>query len=283
MAGTILMEHITHSFQHKEVLSDVTLAIEEGEVFGLLGPSGAGKTTMINILTGQLKQTAGIARLGEKDTRLMFGDYYKKIGLMCDNMGLYERLTCYDNLLLIAKLYDIERRKVMETLDQVGLKKDAKKPVNRLSKGMRQRLLFARAIINAPSFLFLDEPTSGLDPANADILHTIIRCQQEKGTTVFMTTHNMEEASKVCNRIGLLHEGRIVEYGFPTDICNRYNHLNQFKLLLKDGRKVMVANTTAGADVICGYMKDELITSIHSTEPNLESVFFQLTGKGLDR
>ena len=222
----VTLKNIRQSFGVKEVLKGIDLKVYSGEIFGLLGPSGAGKTTLIKIVTGQLKPTDGEAEfLGKNTTKLSSADY-KRMGMMLDNLGLYERLSCYDNMKLFAEICGVSRKRIEEVLHGVGLWESRKLAVSGLSKGMRGRLAFARAILSEPQMLFLDEPTSGLDPATAEGIHQLILEEKEKGTTIFLTTHNMFEAQKLCDHVALLHEGSIVEYGEPGEICRRYNHEN---------------------------------------------------------
>lgn len=210
----ISMTNIVKRFGSQTVLHDVSFNVERQEVFGLLGPSGAGKTTIINILAKQLNADGGEARI---DASSM------EVGLMLEEDGLYGRLSSADNLKLFARIYGVGLSKVNEALANVGLDGAAGKPVSKLSKGMRQRLALARAILHSPKVLFLDEPTANLDPATARGIHQLIFNLRDAGTTVFLTTHNMEEAVNLCNHVALLHKGRIVEYGAPTEICERHN------------------------------------------------------------
>ena len=209
----INMTGIVKSFGTQKVLSDVTFTVKEREIFGLLGPSGAGKTTIINILTHQLDADGGSYETGVPPL---------ETGLMLDADGLFTRLNCVENLNTFADIYGIPRRRSLETLVSVGLEDAAKRPVNKLSKGMRQRLALARAILHKPKVLFLDEPTSGLDPATARGIHKLIQGLCDNGATVFLTTHNMDEAIKLCNHVALLHKGIIVEQGVPAEICQRH-------------------------------------------------------------
>ena len=278
----IELTDIVQRFGDKEVLKNVTLRVKSGEIFGLLGPSGAGKTTMIKIVTGQLRPTKGGALTNGTQAAEMTGAMYRRIGMMMDRPGLYGRLSCYDNLKLFARLYEIPEKRIHEVLEKVGLTEAAKRPVEKLSKGMKGRLALARAVMNEPTLLFLDEPTSGLDPVTTRRIHELILEEQEKGTTIFLTTHNMAEAEKLCRHIGLLHEGNIIEYGEPKEICRKYDHMKKLKIRLYDGRCLELGNDRAAAEVVSEYLKQELVETIHSTEPDLETVFMELTGKGLD-
>ena len=210
----IQMNNIVKRFGDNTVLSDVTLEVREHEIFGLLGPSGAGKTTIINILTNKLDADGGSYQIGATPF---------ETGLMIDEDGLFVRLSCLENLNVFADIYGISHDKSMEALKSVGLEESAKKAVNNLSKGMRQRLALARAILHKPKLLFLDEPTSGLDPLTARGINKLIMNLRENGATIFLTTHNMEEAVKLCDNVALLNKGRIVEKGVPLELCERHN------------------------------------------------------------
>ena len=206
---------------------------------------------------------------------------YGKIGMVLDNTGLYERLSCYDNLALFAEIYGISKKGIEESLEKVGLKEAIKRPVGKLSKGMRQRLVLARALMHNPQILFLDEPTSGLDPATAREIHELMLEQQKRGTTIFLTTHNMEEAAKLCDPVALLNEGKIVEYGEPGEVCRKYNHQNRIRILLKEGEQLELPNNQEAAERIHSLFQNNAVESIHSTEPTLETVFMELTGRKL--
>lgn len=276
---SIKIKNISQKFGNKTVLKDINLTLRKGEILGLLGPSGAGKTTLIKILTGQLVQTGGSAEVLGTDTRRLTSDIYTKMGMVLDNTGLYERLSCRDNLAVFAEIYRLPKEKIREILKDVGLLEAEKRPVNKLSKGMKQRLVMARALMHDPEILFLDEPGSALDPATVEEIHSLIRREQAKGATIFLTTHNMEEAAKLCNHVALLHEGEIVEYGNPEEICRKYNHQNRIKILLKNGDEVFFQNESKAAGKIQELFASEQVESIHSTEPDLETVFLELTGR----
>ena len=147
---------------------------------------------------------------------------------------------------------------------------------------MKNRLSLARALMNHAEILFLDEPTSGLDPVTTKEIHAVLSEQRERGTTIFLTTHNMFEAESLCDHVALLNEGQIIEYGEPMDICRKYNYLNKLRVTLKDGKTVLLENGSASALQMKEYLENGVIEAIHSTEPTLESVFTRLTGKELD-
>lgn len=277
----IKLEHINKKFGEKEALKDVTFNVKRGEILGFLGPSGAGKTTLIKILTGQITSDLGIAEVFGKECIKLQNDDYEKIGMVLDDSGVYERLTCFDNVLLFANIHGISRQEVHDVFDKVDLADDKWEKAGNLSKGMRQRLVIARAILNKPELLFLDEPTSGLDPLTSQKIHNLLFELRENGTTIFLTTHNMEEATKLCDHVALLNEGVIVEYGVPEDLCRKYNDRNEVKILLKSGKEVSYPNNSESADKIAQHFKNNEVASIHSSEPNLETVFISLTGRKL--
>ncbi|WP_394922563.1 ABC transporter ATP-binding protein [uncultured Robinsoniella sp.] len=279
--GEIVIHNISKSFNEKCVLEEVNLKIEEGEIFGLLGPSGAGKTTLIKILTGQLKPDRGEGTIFGKSCSRLDREDYKMIGMVLDNSGLYDRLSCYDNMLLMARIYGVDKNRIGELLKRVGLEDAAKKAVDKLSKGMRQRLVLARAMLHRPKLLFLDEPTSGLDPAVTQTIHRLLQELKQEGTTIFLTTHNMDEAYRLCDHAALLNDGRIVEYGVPEELCRKYNTQNIITILCKDKSMVELKNTKDNAGRIMEYFQEECVESIHSSEPNLETVFMELTGRRL--
>ena len=212
----IKVQNLKKCFGEQSVLSDVTFEVASKEIFALLGPSGAGKTTIINILTKQIEQDEGDAFVEAEPNQ---------IGLMLDLGGLYPHLNCLDNLNLYARIYGLPKEKAMETLKTVGLEESAKKTVSALSRGMTQRLALARAILYSPKLLILDEPTSALDPGTSRGICELLQKLREDGATIFLTTHNMDEALKLCDRVALLHKGEIVVQGSPVDLCEDHDAL----------------------------------------------------------
>lgn len=276
MTSMVVARNIVKTFGSKTALNSINFEIREGEIFGFLGPSGSGKTTMINILTGQLLPDSGNTQLLGKDSQDLHPTDLEKIGIVSDQSGFYEKLSLEKNLLLYAKLYGINLNRVDELLDKVGLLASKKILAEQLSTGMKQRMLLARALINQPKILFLDEPTSGLDPTTSKSIHELLVHLKESGTTIFLTTHDMNEATLLCDHLALLNKGKLIEQGSPADIIQKYNTNKRIKVIYKNHQERIFdfseLSTLATNDLI----------SIHSCEPTLEEIFIRLTGEKLN-
>ena len=277
----IKCKNVAKSFDDKAVLKGISFDITEGQIFGLLGPSGAGKTTLIKILTGQLSFDGGEVITLDKEIEKLTGEDKRKIGIMMDQFGVYERLSCSDNLKIYADIYGIQYSKIKEILQYVGLGGAEKRSASKLSKGMEARLRLARVFMHSPKLIFLDEPTSGLDPKSMQAIHKLILDKKKDGCTIFLTTHNMEEAAKLCDKVALLNEGEIVEIGKPSDVCLKYNHKKKIILRLTSGEEMELSHDATSAKKIYELMQENTIEAIHSSEPNLETVFLEITGRKL--
>lgn len=277
----IKCKNVAKSFDDKAVLKGISFDITEGQIFGLLGPSGAGKTTLIKILTGQLSFDGGEVITLDKEIEKLTGEDKRKIGIMMDQFGVYERLSCSDNLKIYADIYGIQYSKIKEILQYVGLGGAEKRSASQLSKGMEARLRLARVFMHSPKLIFLDEPTSGLDPKSMQAIHKLILDKKKDGCTIFLTTHNMEEAAKLCDKVALLNEGEIVEIGKPSDVCLKYNHKKKIILRLTSGEEMELSHDATSAKKIYELMQENTIEAIHSSEPNLETVFLEITGRKL--
>ena len=273
----IKADNLGKSFGSFKAISSLTFEVNKGEILGFLGPSGSGKTTTINILTGQLTPDQGQSSiLGKSSTNLNEEDL-TNIGLITENSGYYEKLSLYDNLLFFAKLYDVPQGDLDDLMNRVGLYDRRKTLAEKLSTGMKQRMLLVRAIINKPQVLFLDEPTSGLDPSTSQSIHELIKELQAEGTTIFLTTHDMHEATILCDKIVLLNKGQIVEAGTPSDLIQKYNTDKRVKITYRSGKENYLSFSELGQIS----QTDDILT-IHSCEPTLEDVFIQLTGGKLN-
>ncbi|AUN02264.1 ABC transporter ATP-binding protein [Clostridium botulinum] len=281
MENIISMKNVTKYFKENRALKNLTFSIEEGEIFGFLGPSGAGKTTTIKLLTSQLIPTSGEIKIFGKNVYSNKREIVKNIGILSDTSGMYERLSVLDNLMLFANINDVRKENILEILDRIGMKETAKKEVKKLSKGMKQRLMIARAVLHKPKLVFLDEPTSSLDPGTTLEIHKLLRKLNDEGTTIFLTTHNMFEADKLCDRVAFLNDGEIVDIGDPQALKLKYTN-DDIKIILKDGSKeIMVKNNPEGALKIKGWIEKGQLIAIHSMEPSLEKIFLDLTGREL--
>ena len=272
----IRVENVSKSFGSKKALHQISFEIKEGEIFGFLGPSGSGKTTMINVLTGQLAADQGKTVLLGKNSQDLTSNDLEQIGIVSDGSGFYEKMSLYKNLLIYAKLYGLKSDRVVQVLQQVGLA-DAKDIIaEKLSKGMKQRMFLARALLNAPKILFLDEPTSGLDPTTSKMIHTLLQELKQAGITIFLTTHDMHEATLLCDRLSLLNKGNLIEYGSPQDIIQKYHVDKKVRVVYNDGREQIVPFEELP------HLDTTDLMVVHSCEPTLEEIFIRLTGEKLD-
>ncbi|MFC3932693.1 ABC transporter ATP-binding protein [Streptococcus dentapri] len=275
----IVAQTIRKTFNKTVALDAISFSIEKGQIFGFLGPSGSGKTTTINILTGQLTADSGRSSILGQDSHELTNQELQKIGLVSDTSGFYEKISLYNNLLFYGKYYGIDRATIDNLLERVGLYDSRKTVAEKLSTGMKQRMLLARALINSPQVLFLDEPTSGLDPATSQAVHDLILELKESGTTIFLTTHDMNEATLLCDKLALLNNGRLVEQGSPKELIQKYNQDKRVKLSYQDGSERTLTFAELGQVMIDD---SEKIITVHSCEPTLEDIFIQLTGGKLN-
>lgn len=273
MTNILKAAQLTKTFGNVKALDHCDLEIRKGEIFGYLGPSGAGKTTTIKLLTGQLHSDSGQITVFGKDP--FSPDIKRQIGIMSDMSGLYEKMTVYENLDIFADIYGIKNKKntIRKTLQAVDLLGSAKKKVDKLSRGMKQRLVFARTIIHSPSLLFLDEPTANLDPTTADEIRELIKKLNRNGATIFLTTHNMEEADELCHRIALLNKGNIVENGSPEELKLKYA---EKKVVITAGNEKIEVPLEKHSIIKVLEQAEDLLM-IHSEEPSLRDVFLTLT------
>jgi ABC-2 type transport system ATP-binding protein len=227
MAESVIhAEGLSRTFAHVRALDDLDLDVPAGVVFGFLGPNGAGKTTAIRLFLGLLEPSAGSARVLGFDVRRDSHRIRERAGALLEHHGLYERLSAEDNLGFYARAWKLgagsRDARIRELLEPLGLWERRREPVGRWSRGMKQKLAVARALLHRPSLLFLDEPTAGLDPLAAaalrDDLGTLVI---REGVTVFLTTHNLAEAERLCARVAVIKRGRLLAVGHPDDLTAR--------------------------------------------------------------
>ena len=281
MENIISVKHLQKDFHSKRVIEDVSFDIKRGEIFGLLGPSGSGKTTIIKILTGELTKTSGeVEVLGLKPDQFKSSLFKSKIGVLSDNSTLYERLTILDNLKLFCKLYGAPLNRIDEVLQMVNLQEDRSKQVSKLSRGMKQRILLAKALMHKPALLFLDEPTSALDPGNTADIHRGLKRLNEQGTTIFLNTHDMEEASLLCDRVAFLNNGQLQEMDAPGTLRYKYSS-HAFHIETFSGETIILENVPENAAEISRLIAEQQVKEMHTDNPTLGDIFIKVTGKEL--
>lgn len=269
-------KNVTKSFSGRIAIDHISFAIPKGQIFDFLGPSGSGKTTTINILTGQLAQDSGEATILGKDTRELTADDLLNIGIMSDTIGVYERLSIYQNLLFFAKFHGISTDYLDHLLKALDLFDDKDKKALDLSTGMKQRLLLIQAVLHTPKLLFLDEPTSGMDPTLSQEVHRLLVSLKEKGVTIFLTTHDMQEATELCDEIALLYKGKIIEQGAPQDVIDKYSDKDKVVIRFQNGKSITVPK-----EETVNYLEQHIL-SIHTMEASLSSIFISLTGENFE-
>jgi ABC-2 type transport system ATP-binding protein len=258
----IEVNNITKTLQGREVLKGISFKVEKGDIFGFIGPNGAGKTTTIRILLGLYGADSGSASIMGHDVSK--DESRKRVGFVIDGDGLYDNMTAEANLGFYLNIYDkpVDRKQIEKVLDLVGLADRAQDKAGTFSKGMRQRLALARALVYDPEVLILDEPTSGIDPsAQLDIREVLLNIVQKQNKTVLLSSHNMDEVQKICNRIALLHKGEIKLYG----------HLEELRRQLGKNAIIVHANS-----LITNNMKQKIkgIKQFGLSEINENDLFF---------
>jgi ABC-2 type transport system ATP-binding protein len=222
--------NLTRNYNGLCAVDDISFEVEPGEIFGFLGPNGAGKTTTIKMLTGQLRPTSGSAQVMGCDVVEERQELKPQIGVVFEYQNLYERLSARDNLIFSARLYGVDRKRVGEVLAQVGLIGRERDKIKKYSNGMKQRLLIARALLHQPRVLFLDEPTRGLDPGVARDIRAIVAELADDGVTIFLTTHYMEEADRLSDRVAIIDQGRIVALDTPERLKDEHKEDQEITL-----------------------------------------------------
>lgn len=286
MDKAIQVEKLRRTFKGRAAVDGISFSVEQGEIFGFLGPNGAGKTTTIRVLTGQLLPSSGSARVAGYDCASQAQRLKPFIGVVGEQQNLYDHMSGRENLAFFARLFGMSSRRVDDVLAQVGLSNRAKESVKIYSNGMKQRLLIARALLNQPQVLFLDEPTRGLDPGAARDIRQAVAALAKDGTTVFLTTHYMEEADQLCSRVAFLNDGRIVALDTPQNLKIAHGR-RQVKVMLKGtgdaaGDTVILSlDSSDDTHRLSDIMRQGQVLTIHSEEASLEDIFIQLAGRGL--
>jgi len=267
-----------------KAVDGISFQIQPGEILGFLGPNGAGKTTTWKMLTGQMKPQGGSVEVLGLNIAKCTKDVQKHIGVCFEYTNLYEQMTARENLRLFARLFDIKNYDVDALLKRIGFEDKGDMRIEQYSKGMKQRIMVARSIINTPKILFLDEPTSGLDPVSSDSIRRIIREEQQRGATVFLTTHDMMEADKLCDRVAFINQGKITALDSPKNLKQTYGkRILRATVADNGGFKDMeiALDRPETPEMARKLLAENKIVTLHSAEATLEDIFISINGRGL--
>ncbi|HAW69920.1 MAG TPA: ABC transporter ATP-binding protein [Firmicutes bacterium] len=277
----IQVQDLTKTYNGKVLaVKGVSFEVAPGEIFGFLGPNGAGKTTTVRILSGLMDPTSGTATVAGAPIPGDRQQLHRLIGVLFENSYLYETMTGKELLQFFGDLYRQPRKLVDELLELVEMTPKANELIKKYSKGMKQRIAFARALLPQPRVLFLDEPTSGLDPASAVRLREVVRETAAQGTTVFLTTHNMDEADDLCNRVAIINEGVIVAMDSPTALKESFSD-RTIAIMMQDGTNNILTLNDPDLNQKMAALIGQGVVKINTVEPSLEDVFIRMTGRGL--
>ena len=285
MADTVIRtERLTKRYGSARGVVDLSFEVLPGEIFGFLGPSGAGKSTTQKILIGLLRGFSGSVTVRGRPLTDYGTEYYESIGVSFELPNHFAKLTARENLRLFRSLYRGATRDPLELLERVGLAEDADQRVGSWSKGMKMRLNFVRALLPDPEIVFLDEPTVGMDPVNARRIKNEILELKRRGRTVFLTTHNMNDADELCDRVAFIVEGELRLVDAPRALKMRHGR-RQVVVEHREGgqlarRRFALDGLGDNADFIA-FLKEHEIETIHSQEATLEDIFVETTGRRL--
>jgi len=283
-ARVIKVEHLSFSYTKHPFIENMNFSVREGEIFGFLGPSGAGKSTVQKILTALIPAYQGSVQVLGVEAAQHKKSFYEQIGVDFEFPSLYEKLTARENLHFFASLYQ-HSLPPEPLLERVGLLLEADKQVSAYSKGMKSRLNFIKALMHEPRLLFLDEPTSGLDPSNARLVKDLILEQKAQGRTILLTTHNMHDATELCDRVAFIVDGEIRALDTPHHlIMSRGASRISYTYLDEKGEEKQgtsqLQKTGEDANLV-RIIAENRIVSIHSSEPTLNDIFSEVTGRRL--
>lgn len=279
----IQVSNLSFSYTRKPFISDMNFSVSTGEIFGFLGPSGAGKSTLQKILIGMLTTYQGSVRVNGTECKERTKSFYEDIGVDFEFSTMYEKLTARENLEFFRSLYQKKGRPINTLLEMVGLEQDAEKCVSKYSKGMKSRLNFIKALLHDPVLLCLDEPTSGLDPTNSRMMKNLILAERAKGKTILLTTHNMQDAAELCDRVAFIVGGKICALDSPHNLIMSRGAATVTYTWLDNGEHSISCplNQISSDEQLRKLIAENRLQSIHSSEPTLNDIFMDITGRTL--
>jgi ABC-2 type transport system ATP-binding protein len=281
---SIVVENLTYRYGDLLAVDHISFEVAAGEILGFLGPNGAGKTTTVKMLTGQLRPQEGRASLLGDDVVKETQKVQSRIGVCFEQTNLYEQMSAIDNLKLFAELFSVSNFDGYALLQRIGLAGREKDKVGYYSKGMKQRLMVARSLVNKPEIIFLDEPTAGLDPVSSETIGNIILEERERGATIFLTTHDMWEADKLSDRVAFMNQGKIEAMDTPRNLKQKYGKRSLIAEVMAGGKleKREIGMDMAGTPQAVGELfEKEKVVTLHSEEATLEDIFIKVTGRRL--
>jgi ABC-type multidrug transport system ATPase subunit len=285
MSASIVATDLTYAYGDQIAVDGISVAVDPGEVLGFLGPNGAGKSTTIKMLTGQLSPRSGTIEVLGMPMPAQRTAIQQRIGVCFEEKNLYLTMTGLENLRFFAGLFglrDVDSRALLERVDLADRAKDR---VSQYSKGMRQRLMMARALVNSPDVLFLDEPTDGLDPVSARSIREVIRQEARRGAAILLTTHDMMEADTLSDRVAFINEGQILALDTPERL--KLAHGSRSVRIRTRGpadevaERVIALDGADSDDAVGEAMRAGDVLTIHTEEATLEDVFVHFAGRGL--
>lgn len=285
MPGAALsVSGLTYSFGEVRAVDNLSVEVAAGEIVGLLGPNGAGKSTTIRMLTGQLHPQSGSITILGQPMPAARESIQARMGVCFEEKNVYDAMSAAENLKFFASLFKIKPFDPMPLLERVDLASRANDRVSTYSKGMRQRLMMARSLINEPDILFLDEPTDGLDPVSSRTIRDLIKDQAARGATVMLTTHDMFEADELSDRVAFIHEGSILAIDTPEELKLAHGQRTVKVRTRNDGQVsevVVPLDDPDATEQLRQAMSNGHILTIHTEEATLEDIFIEFAGRGL--
>lgn len=279
----ITVKNLSFSYGKKPFITNMNFSVSKGEIFGFLGPSGAGKSTLQKILIGMIQTYQGSAIVNGTECKQRTNGFYEYVGVDFEFSTMYEKLTARENLQFFSSLYEKSPRSIDELLHMVGLENDAGKRVADYSKGMKARLNFIKSLLHDPLLLCLDEPTGGLDPTNSRIMKNIILAEKAKGKTILLTTHNMQDATELCDRVAFIVNGQICALDSPHNLIMSKGAANVAYTWIENGERTASCplDSLSRDERLKVLIAENRLQSIHSSEPTLNDIFMDITGRTL--
>ncbi len=276
---------LVYSYGERVAVDGISFDVAANEILGFLGPNGAGKSTVVKMLTGQIPPKSGRALVLGVDVASEPKKVQARSGICFEMTNLYEDMSAVDNLNLFAQLFGVRHFDANSLLERVGLGGRGRELVSHYSKGMKQRLMVARALVNKPEVLFLDEPTHGLDPVSSEAIRSIILEERARGATVFLTTHDMHEADMLSDRVGFINDGRILAMDTPHALKQRYGKRSiKAEVAAPDGTLENYEVPLDAPDTpkkMAELFSTRKVVTLHSEEASLEQIFIHITGRRL--